>query len=240
MDAIHERARTAGVGEALVVATDLTTSALAITMTRDFAGWYATAGVHPHDCAGFDATTVEALRELARSDAVKAIGETGLDFYREHQPRALQERAFRAHCRLAAELDLPVVVHQRDSLDAVERVLREELGPAGGVMHSFTGPPESVRRFVDLGLHISISGIVTFKRADDVRETAAVVPEDRLLIETDAPYLAPAPLRGRRNEPAFLPHTAAVVATVRNVSVSSLRATTMRNAHELFRCAPTP
>ena len=223
-----------------MAATDLDSSARAIALCREVAGWYATVGVHPHDCAGFDATTAEALRALAGSDQVKAIGETGLDFYREHQPRALQERAFRAHCRLATELDLPVVVHQRDSLDAVERVLREELGPAGGVMHSFTGPPESVRRFVDLGLHISISGIVTFKRADDVRATAAVVPEDRLLIETDAPYLAPTPLRGRRNEPAFLPHTAAVVATVRNVSVSSLCATTTRNAHELFRCAPTP
>ena len=237
---MRERAQRAGVSQALVAATDLDTSAQAIALCRDAAGWYATVGVHPHDCAGFDAATAAALRALAGSDQVKAIGETGLDFYREHQPRALQEQAFRAHCRLAAELDLPVVVHQRDSLDAVERVLREELGPAGGVMHSFTGPPESVRRFVDLGLHVSISGIVTFKRADDVRATAAVVPEDRLLIETDAPYLAPTPLRGRRNEPAFLPHTAAVVATVRNVSVSSVCATTTRNAHELFRCAPTP
>jgi len=171
---------------------------------------------------------------------VRAIGETGLDFYREHQPPALQERVFRAHCRLAAELDLPVVVHQRDSLHDVERVLAEELGPAGGVMHSFTGPPESVARFVGLGLHISISGIVTFKRADELRETVAAVPAHRLLIETDAPYLAPTPMRGRRNEPAYLPHTAAVVAAIRNVSVSSLYATTTQNARELFRCAPLP
>ena len=140
---------------------------------------------------------------------------------------------------MATELDLPVVVHQRDSLDDVERMLAAELGPAGGVMHSFTGPPESVSRFVDLGLHISISGIVTFKRADEMRETAAAIPAERLLIETDAPYLAPTPMRGRRNEPAYLRHTAAVVAAVRNVSVSSLHATITRNAHELFRCAPT-
>ena len=197
-------------------------------------------GVHPHDCGGFDATTVQALRDLAGAANVRAIGETGLDFYRNHQPQALQEHAFRAHCRLAAELDLPVVVHQRESLDAVEAVLREELGPAGGVMHSFTGPPETVQRFVDLGLHVSFSGIVTFKNADDVRASAAEVPSERLLIETDAPYLAPTPMRGRRNEPAYLPHTAAVVAAMRNVSVSSLCATTTHNARELFRCVPPP
>ncbi len=223
-----------------MVATDLATSERAIAIGRDFPGWYATVGVHPHDCGGFDATTVQALRDLAGDATVRAIGETGLDFYREHQPRALQERAFRSHCQLAADLDLPIVIHQRESMDAVERVLREALGPAGGVMHSFTGPPESVGRFTDLGLHISISGIVTFKRADELRETAAAVPADRLLIETDAPYLAPTPMRGRRNEPAYLPHTAAVVAAVRNVSVSSLCATTTQNARELFRCAPLP
>ncbi len=211
-----------------------------MAISQDFGGWYATVGVHPHDCEGFDATTIEALRDMAADASVRAIGETGLDFYREHQPRALQERAFRGHCRLAAELELPVVVHQRDSLDDVERVLAEELGPAGGVMHSFTGPSESVGRFVDLGLHISISGIVTFTRAEQVRETAAAVPADRLLIETDAPYLAPTPMRGRRNEPAYLAHTAAMVATVRNISVSSLGATTTQNARELFRCAPPP
>lgn len=211
-----------------------------MAISQDFGGWYATVGVHPHDCAGFDATTIETLRDMAADASVRAIGETGLDFYREHQPRALQERAFRGHCRLAAELELPVVVHQRDSLDDVERVLAEELGPAGGVMHSFTGPSESVGRFVDLGLHISISGIVTFTRAEQVRETAAAVPADRLLIETDAPYLAPTPMRGRRNEPAYLAHTAAMVATVRNISVSSLGATTTQNARELFRCAPPP
>jgi len=223
-----------------MVATDLSTCGRVIAIARRFAGWHATVGVHPHDCEGFDDTTVEALRTLAADDGVKAIGESGLDFYRDHQPRALQERAFRAHCRLATELDLPIVVHQRESLDAVELVLREELGPAGGVMHSFTGPPEAVPRFVDLGLHISFSGIVTFNKADDVRAAAAAVPSERLLIETDAPYLAPTPMRGRRNEPAYLPHTAAVVAAMRNVSVSSLCATTTHNARELFRCAPPP
>lgn len=226
--------------EGLVVATDLATSERTIAIGQAYAGWHPTVGVHPHDCGGFDATTVQALRDLAGNASVRAIGETGLDFYRDHQPRALQERAFRAHCRLATELDLPIVVHQRESLDAVERVLREVLGPAGGVMHSFTGPPESVQRFVDLGLHISFSGIVTFKKADDVRAAAAEVPAGRLLIETDAPYLAPTPMRGRRNEPAYLPHIAAVVAAIRNVSVSSLCATTTHNARELFRCAPPP
>ena len=223
-----------------MVATDLGISERVIEVSGTFAGWHATVGVHPHDCEGFDEATIDALRSLAADGRVKAIGESGLDFYRDYQPRALQERAFRAQCQLAKELDMPIVVHQRESLDAVEHVLREELGPAGGVMHSFTGPAEAVPRFVDQGLHISFSGIVTFKKADDVRAAAAAVPSDRLLIETDAPYLAPTPMRGRRNEPAFLPHTAAVVAAIRNVSVSSLCATTTHNARELFRCAPPP
>jgi TatD DNase family protein len=223
-----------------MVATDLGTSERVIELSGMFAGWHATVGVHPHDCEGFDEATIDALRSLAADERVKAIGESGLDFYRDYQPRALQERALRAQCQLAKELDMPIVIHQRESLDAVEHVLREELGPAGGVMHSFTGPAEAVPRFVDLGLHISFSGIVTFKKADDVRAAAMAVPSDRLLIETDAPYLAPTPMRGRRNEPAFLPHTAAIVAAIRNVSVSSLCATTTHNARELFRCAPPP
>ena len=132
-------------------------------------------------------------------------------------------------------MSLPVVVHQRESMTLVERILATELGSAGGVMHSFTGDVDEARRFLDLGLHVSISGIVTFRNADDVGEMTAAIPDDRLMIETDSPYLAPVPKRGGRNEPAYLVHTAEAVARRRGVSVSSLQATTSQNARDLFR-----
>jgi TatD DNase family protein len=189
--------------------------------------------VHPHECAEFDDADVKELRRLAAHPNVRAIGETGLDFHRWHVPRDAQEAAFAAQCDLAAELRLPVVVHARDSLDAIALVLEAHPIPAG-VMHSFTGGPSAAGRFLDLGLHISLSGIVTFKNAEDVRATAAALPQDRLMLETDAPFLAPAPQRGRRNEPALLVHTAAQVAASRGISVPSVSAFTTRNAQAVF------
>ncbi len=245
LDQLLERARAAGVHGGMMIGADLATSARAVELSRAAPGWFAAVGVHPHDCGAFAqaagaAQALDELRALARDPQVRAIGETGLDFHHAHQPAAVQERAFRAHCRLAADLQLPLVVHQRNSLADVERVLAQELGAAGGVMHSFTGSADDARRFAALGLHVSISGIVTFARADDVRAMAAAVPAARLLVETDAPYLAPAPRRGRRNEPAYLPHTLAVLAALRGVSISSLQALTVHNAQSLFRCAPIP
>ena len=219
--------------QALVVATDLATSRRAIQLAQHFEGWLVAVGVHPHDCAGFDGATLTALRRLAEHPKVAAIGETGLDFQRQHQPREAQERAFVAQCELAAELGLPVVVHSRESLSAIAAVLGRHLG-AGGIMHSFTGTPDEAQRFADLGVYVSISGIVTFANAAAVRATAAAVPQDRLLLETDAPYLAPVPLRGRRNEPAHLAHTAAAVAASRGISVPSLATCTTCNARTVL------
>jgi len=225
-----------GVANVLVVATDLATSRRAIEVCHEIKGWIASVGVHPHDCEFFDESTVSSVHALANDPVVHAIGETGLDFFREHQPRAVQERAFREQCRLARELGFPVVVHQRESMDEVEHVLNEELGPQGGVMHSFTGGVDEARRFVALGMHVSISGIITFDNSEAVRDMAASIPIERLMVETDAPYLTPVPNRGRRNEPAHVLDTLRVIASVRNTSVASLQAATTLNASRLFRC----
>ena len=207
----------------------------AIEICRSIDGWRAAVGVHPHECAHFDTATLEELKVMAEDVQVCAIGEIGLDFYRDNQSAELQEYVFRAQCRLASAMSLPVVVHQRESMMLVEQVLATELGSAGGVMHSFTGDVDAARRFLNLGLHVSISGIVTFKNADTVGAMAEVIPNDRLMIETDSPYLAPVPKRGGRNEPSYLLHTAEEVARRRGVSVSSLQVTTWQNARGLFR-----
>ena len=235
LDEVHARAQSSGVTDVLVVGTDLNSSARAIEICRSVDGWRAAVGIHPHECAYFDTSTLEELQVLAEDVQVCAIGEIGLDFYRDNQSAELQEYVFRSQCRLASAMSLPVVVHQRESMILVEQVLATELGSAGGVMHSFTGDMDAARRFLNLGLHVSISGIVTFKNADAVGAMAAVIPDDRLMIETDSPYLAPVPKRGGRNEPSYLVHTAEEVARRRGVSVSSLQVTTLQNARGLFR-----
>ena len=216
-----------------MVANDLESSRRAIQLAERFDGWLASVGVHPHECGCWDRRTARELRTLAAHPKVRAIGETGLDHYREFHPRDVQERAFAEQCELALELELPVVVHSRQSLDAVAEVLEATPGITG-VMHSYAGDARQARVFTDLGLHISLSGIVTFRREHELRDAAAKIPLERLLLETDAPYLSPEPLRGRRNEPAHLPHTAAVVAAAVGLSVPSLAEKTTRNARAVF------
>lgn len=216
-----------------MVANDLESSRRAIELSERYDGWLASVGVHPHECGNWDRRAARELRTLAAHPKVRAIGETGLDHYREFQPRDVQARAFADHCALAVELGLPVVVHSRQSLDAVAEVLEGAPGITG-VMHSYAGDARQAREFTDLGLHISLSGIVTFRREYELRDAAAEIPLERLLLETDAPYLSPEPLRGRRNEPAHLPHTAAVVAAAVGMSVRSLAERTTRNARAVF------
>lgn len=233
MPALHTRAVAAGVAEVLVVANDLESSRRAIELAERYDGWLASVGVHPHECGSWDRRTAREVRTLAAHPKVRAIGETGLDHYREFQPRDVQERAFAEQCALAVELGLPVVVHSRQSLDAVAEVLEDAPGITG-VMHSYAGDARQARECTDLGLHISLSGIVTFRREHELRDAAAEIPLERMLLETDAPYLSPEPLRGRRNEPAHLPHTAAVVAAAVGMSVRSLAEKTTRNARAVF------
>jgi TatD DNase family protein len=197
---------------------------------------FAAVGVHPHNAADCDEPRIAALTALARSPRVVAIGETGLDFHYMHSPVEAQERAFLRHLKLARELDCPVMIHCRDAERRLCEIVHETgLPPAGGMIHCFTGDADAARKFVELDFYVSFSGILTFKKADALRAAAMVVPEDRLLIETDAPYLAPEPYRGKPNEPAYVRRTFETMAVLRGADPSALAARIRDNAARLFR-----
>lgn len=194
----------------------------------------ASVGVHP-DSSGVQEPSVEQLVALSRTEKIVAIGETGLDYFRATGDLSWQRDRFRTHIRAARESGKPLIIHTRAAAEDTLRIMLEErAGEAGGVMHCFTETWEVAQAALELGFHISISGIVTFKNAAVVREVATRVPAERLLIETDSPYLAPVPHRGRTNEPAWVVHVAATVALLREVPVPTLAATTTANFHRLF------
>lgn len=196
------RARRDGVTGMVVVGTDLASSRAAVALAARCDDVTATVGLHPHDASRLGEEW-DALVELAADPNVVAVGETGFDYHYLHSPAAAQEAAFRAQISLAHELDRALVIHSREAWDDTFRVLVDETPPDRTVFHCFTGGPEDARQALDVGAHLSFSGIVSFPAADDVRAAAAVAPLDRLLVETDAPYLAPVPYRGRENEPAL-------------------------------------
>lgn len=194
-------------------------------------------GIHPNSLGEYADDrdgTLDRLRELAGNPAVGAIGETGLDFYRDREPRDLQEESFRAHAVLAKETGKPLVIHCRDAHDDVLRVLDDEGPPEGVVMHCFSGDAPYARACAERGFFCSFAGNVTFKKADELREAAAVVPAELLLVETDAPYLTPEPYRGKRNRPAHVVHTARRVAEVRGEDPDALGETLWANAARVF------
>lgn len=196
----------------------------------------ATIGIHPHECAKVPDTDWAASEALARDPRVVGVGETGLDFHYDLSPREIQETSFRRSLRIARAADKPVVIHLREADAAAERVLREEgLPTAGGVVHCFTGDATSARTWLSMGLYISVAGIATFKTAEPIREAIRLVPRDRLLVETDSPFLAPVPLRGKRNEPANVVHVAAKVAEVWGIPLEDVARVTSENARRLFR-----
>jgi TatD DNase family protein len=198
-------------------------------------------GIHPHDTAKVREGDYERLRTLCADDHVVAIGETGLDFHYQHSPPEVQREHFRRTLQLALTVELPVVIHCRDAFDEVAAILQGEgAGAVGGVIHCFTGTPHDAHRFLDLGFYISFSGILTFRNADAIRAAARTVPDDRLLIETDGPYLAPVPYRGQRNEPAFVARVAECLAALRNVPLGAVARITSANAARLFRLATFP
>jgi TatD DNase family protein len=210
-DAVIGRARDAGVAGMVVVGTDLASSRSAVELATRHDDVRATVGLHPHDASRFEAEWDD-LVALARDPSVVAVGETGFDFHYRHSEPVEQESAFRAQIRLAHETDRTLVIHSREAWDDTFRVLADESAPPRTVFHCFTGGPDEARRAADLGAHLSFSGIVSFPAADDVRAAAAAVPLERLLVETDAPYLTPVPHRGRENEPAFVPLVGAALA----------------------------
>ena len=234
LDAVLERAQAAGVDTIITIGVDLATSCAAADLARRYPSVFASAGVHPHDAGRFDDADWPALAALWAEPRVRAVGETGLDYFYDFSPRERQQALFRRHLEAAGEVGRPVVIHIRDAYDDALALVAEVGVPAGGVVHCFTAGPAECERALALGLHISIPGIVTFKNGESIRAAIPLVPDDRLLVETDSPYLAPIPHRGQRNEPAFVAHTAARVAEVRGVSVEVLTATTRANTIRLF------
>jgi TatD DNase family protein len=228
------RMRSAGVEAALSVCTTLPEFPAVLASAAGHDNVYASVGVHP-DSTGTPEPSVEALVDLAGHAKVLAIGETGLDYYRLPEPLDWQRERFRVHIRAARACRKPLIIHTRSAAADTLRIMREEgAADVGGVMHCFTESEEVARHALDLGFYISFSGIVTFKSARDLQATAAMVPLDRLLIETDSPYLAPVPHRGKSNEPAFVPHVAAKLAELRNVEVDAIGSATTANFYRLF------
>jgi TatD DNase family protein len=234
---VLDRARAAGVAAIVDVgATDgIDGARRAVRLAEENPEVLATVGVHPHDVARMVPEDWEEIRRLCEGPRVVAVGETGLDFYYDHSPRDAQVAAFRRFVALAREVHKPLVVHVRDAHAEAAAILAEEGAAAvGGQIHCFTGTAEDARLYLELGFHLSFAGIVTFRNADALREAARIVPEDRLLVETDCPYLAPVPMRGKRNEPAYVRHVAEALARVRGVSEEALSASTTRVARALF------
>jgi TatD DNase family protein len=236
-DEVVARARAAGIVEMLVVGgvDESAGHRRALDVAASF-GLPATAGVHPHEARIADEAAYDELRALAEERRIVAIGEIGLDFHYDHSPRDVQRAVFRRQIRLAREVGLPVVVHSREADDETADILEAEgASEVGGVIHCFTGGLELARRALGLGFLISFSGIVAFPRAEMIQQAAREVPDDRLLVETDAPFLAPPPHRGRRNEPAFVVDVARRVAALRGTTVEVVGGIAERNYRRLFR-----
>lgn len=230
------RARAAGVGVCVSIGTRLSQFAAVAAAAAPFPDVYCTVGSHPHEAEHEPLADPAPLFELAQQPKVVGIGETGLDYYYEHSPRAQQQVNFRAHIAAARELELPLVVHTRDAEDDTIEILRAEMeqGAFTGLIHCFTGTQRLADAALELGFYISASGIMTFKKSEALRDVLKGVPLDRLLVETDAPYLAPVPHRGKRNEPAFVVHTAAQLAGLKGVSADALAEATTNNFFRLF------
>jgi TatD DNase family protein len=230
------RARASGVGCMLSISTKLSTFPAVRAIAESNRDVFCTVGIHPHEADAEKLDSTQVLIDAAAHPRVVGIGETGLDYYYEHSDRGAQARVFRAHIAAARATGLPLVVHARDADDDMARILVEEhkQGAFPGLLHCFSSSRELAEAALGIGFYISFSGIVTFKNAESVRATARMVPRDRLLVETDAPYLAPVPKRGKRNEPAFVVHTARALADLRGEAPDALADETTDNFFRLF------
>ncbi|ACM21638.1 magnesium-dependent deoxyribonuclease, TatD family, and radical SAM domain iron-sulfur oxidoreductase [Geotalea daltonii FRC-32] len=231
-----KRAEEAGVSEIIVVGTDVATSRAACELATKYENLYCAVGIHPHDASGVTDKCYEEIRHMANScTKVVAIGEIGLDFYRDRSPRHLQEEVFRRFIRLAREVSLPVIIHDRDAHDRVMAIVMEEnAGAVGGVFHCFSGDLQMASRCIDLGFHISIPGTVTYPSNEGLRQVVQGTKIEKMLVETDCPYLTPVPHRGKRNEPAYVSITAARVAEIKGLSVEDVSRITTLNVRNLF------
>lgn len=233
-----ERAKELGVTKMAVVGFDTPTIEKSLQLSHDYSNIYSIIGWHPTEAGSYTKDVEKKLQEQLTMPKVVALGEIGLDYYWMEDPKEVQAEVFRRQIAIAKEMNLPISIHTREALADTYQILKEEdIRDIGGIMHSFSGDFEWAKRFLDLGMHISFSGVVTFKKAQDVQEAATHVPLDRLLVETDAPYLAPVPYRGERNEPGYTRYTVEKIAELRNLPVEEVALQTWKNAHRLFRIA---
>ncbi|MEM9494552.1 MAG: TatD family hydrolase [Pseudomonadota bacterium] len=242
VNAVIEAARAAGVGAMLTISDRLDATDAIKAITARYDNIWRSVGVHPHHAKDYGALDAKTLVELARGDDVIGVGECGLDFYYEYSDRDVQEPVFQAHIDAARETGLPLIIHTRDADDATAELLAREhkKGAFTPLLHCYTGGPGLAETALSLGGYISFSGIMTFKNANDIREIAKQTPLERIIIETDCPYLAPHPMRGRRNEPAFVVHVAEKLAEVRECSLEDIASATTDNFFRLFARARDP
>ena len=233
-EAVIRRAQESGVDCIVTVGLNLEDSRKAVALAERYSFIYASVGVHPHDVKSIDETTYDLLGELSKSDKVVAYGEIGLDFFRNLSPRDLQIRRFGEQLELAAELDLPVIIHDRDAHRETVEMLKGRGEGRGGVIHCFSGDYDMAAKCLDMGFYISIPGTVTYKKSDTLRDIVRKLPIDRLLVETDCPFLSPEPKRGKRNEPAYVAHTARRIAQIKGIPFEEVERITSRNARDVF------
>ena len=240
LDGVLTRAAAAGVGQMVTICTKVREFPRVLAIAERFPQVFCSVGLHPHHAGEEPELDTDALVERARHAKVVGIGETGLDFFYEHGPRAAQEEKFLCHIEACRRTGLPLIVHTRDADELMGDILEREMaaGAFTGVLHCFSSGPELAARAVALGFSISLSGIVTFKKAEELRDIVRSVPLEHILVETDAPYLAPVPYRGKTNEPALVVHTAAQVAALKDVDLETLAETTTANFHRLFSRVP--
>lgn len=237
IEAVVDRARSAGVGTMLTISTRLDRFPDVLAIAERFDDVWCSVGVHPHEAADAPDITARTLIELSEHPKVVGIGETGLDYYYEHSPREEQQHAFRVHIEAARETGLPIIVHSRNAETDTAEILTEEYGKGAfpGLLHCFSATRQLAEEAMKIDFLISFSGIVTFKNAHEVHEAARIVPMNRLLVETDAPYLAPVPHRGKPNEPSYVVHTAGTVARLKGITDAELAEATTANFFKLFK-----
>ena len=233
------RSRAAGIEALVTIGSDIEGTLKGADLAERHDSIYCSVGIHPHDAKDFTDKTYRVLRDLAANAKVVAIGETGLDYHYDHSPRDVQKRVFEQHLALAGETGLPVVIHSREADSDTLQIVRAS-GIANGVFHCFSGDREMAEQVMAMGFYISFAGPVTFRKATELHEIARLVPDDYLLIETDAPYLTPEPFRGKRNEPAYLVHTAARIAELRGISLQDIARITTLNSKRLFSIGSLP
>ncbi|MCK4502331.1 MAG: TatD family hydrolase, partial [Desulfuromonadales bacterium] len=230
-----KRATPNGISHILTIGCDLQSSTGAIKVAEQYENIFAAVGIHPHDATEINADVLATLQTMANHPKVVAIGEIGLDYYRDRSPREIQRNAFRQQIRLAIEVGKPIIVHDREAHDEVIQILTEENGATnGGVLHCFSGDLKMAQQCLDLGFYLSFTGTITYPKNEAIREIIKHIPIDRMLLETDCPYLSPQKFRGKRNEPAYVRYTAEKMAEIKGLSITDVARITSRNCYNLF------